>query len=169
MPRIVDHDQRRQDLAEVAMNIVAQEGIEAMTIANVAAKSGYSTGVINHYYSNKRQMLLHTYKNTVDQARTRLEKLVSQEPPDIDACLSTFLPLNPAPRVAPLVRFLGNGYYRQGIRGGTAAAPSGRSKAFSVGILRSHCRGSPSGEFRLRVPEYSLHFIDQRNRNTGCI
>lgn len=96
MPRIVDHDQRREELADAARIVVACEGIDALTIARVAAATGYSTGVVNHYFSNKRQMLLHTYMSTVERARERLEPLLEQTPPDIDECLRAFLPVNEA-------------------------------------------------------------------------
>lgn len=94
MPRIVDHDQRRAELADAARAIVAREGIDALTIARVASATGYSTGVVNHYFSNKRQMLLHTYISTVERARARLEAQLQQERPDLDACLEAFLPVN---------------------------------------------------------------------------
>lgn len=98
MPRIVDHDQRRSELADAARVIVAREGIDALTIARVATVTGYSTGVVNHYFSNKRQMLLHTYVSTVERARNRLEPLLAGSPPELDACLRAFLPINEAQR-----------------------------------------------------------------------
>ncbi|HJW56644.1 MAG TPA: TetR/AcrR family transcriptional regulator [Burkholderiaceae bacterium] len=92
MPRIVDHDQRRAELAKAARAIVANEGIEALTIAQVAAATGYSTGVVNHYFSSKRQVLLHTYISTVEQAQARLEAQLARAPLDLYACLKAFLP-----------------------------------------------------------------------------
>ncbi|RJG03358.1 TetR/AcrR family transcriptional regulator [Noviherbaspirillum sedimenti] len=94
MPRIVDHDQRRAELAKAARAIVASEGIEALTIARVAEATGYSTGVVNHYFSNKRQMLLHTYISTVEQAQARLEAQLARSSLDLDACLKAFLPID---------------------------------------------------------------------------
>lgn len=94
MPRIVDHDQRRAELAKAARAIVANEGIEALTIARVATATGYSSGVVNHYFSNKRQMLLHTYRSTVEQAQARLEAQLARSPINLDACLKAFLPID---------------------------------------------------------------------------
>lgn len=94
MPRIVNHEKRRQELAGAVRGIVASEGIDALTIARVASETGYSTGVVNHYFANKRQMLLYTYMATVEQARKRLEPLLALSPPDLDACLRAFLPAN---------------------------------------------------------------------------
>jgi AcrR family transcriptional regulator len=94
MPRIVDHDQRRAELANAARAIVANEGIEALTIGRVAAATGYSTGVVNHYFSNKREMLLHTYISTVEQAQARMKVQLTRSPLDLDACLKAFLPID---------------------------------------------------------------------------
>jgi|SRR5690606_4202164 len=96
MPRIVDHEQRRKELADAARVVVACQGIDALTIARVASATGYSTGVVNHYFPNKRQMLLHTYISTVERARERLAPLLDQSPPDLDLCLKAFLPVNQA-------------------------------------------------------------------------
>lgn len=94
MPRIVDHDQRRRVLADAARSVVVCEGVDALTIAKVAARTGYSTGVVNHYFANKRQMLLFTYTATVAKARARLESKLRQSPLDLDGCLLAFLPIS---------------------------------------------------------------------------
>jgi len=94
MPRIVDHEQRRAELAKAARAIVASEGIEALTIARVATATGYSSGVVNHYFANKRQMLLYTYTSTVEQLQSRLKAQLARSPRNLDACLKAFLPMN---------------------------------------------------------------------------
>lgn len=58
MPRIVDHAKRRREIADALLSIVAEDGIYGATIRAVAARAGWSTGVINHYFSDRRDLLL---------------------------------------------------------------------------------------------------------------
>jgi AcrR family transcriptional regulator len=58
MPRIVDHDERRRQICDVLLDIVAEVGITGATIREVAEQSGWSTGVIGHYFHNRQDLLL---------------------------------------------------------------------------------------------------------------
>jgi AcrR family transcriptional regulator len=58
MPKIVDHDQRRAELADVVLDLIAREGIKAVTTRSVAELSGWSTGVINHYFKSHHGLLV---------------------------------------------------------------------------------------------------------------
>ncbi len=57
MPRIVNHDQRRREICDVLLTIVAETGINSATIRNVAERSGWSTGVIVHYFRDRKDLL----------------------------------------------------------------------------------------------------------------
>ncbi|TDD34110.1 TetR/AcrR family transcriptional regulator [Saccharopolyspora elongata] len=58
MPKIVDHDQRRAELADAALDIIAKDGIKALTLRAVAEAAGWSTGVVNHYFSSHHDLLV---------------------------------------------------------------------------------------------------------------
>lgn len=58
MPRIVDRDERRREICDVLLDIVAEVGIAGATIRTVADRSGWSTGVIGHYFRDRRDLLL---------------------------------------------------------------------------------------------------------------
>lgn len=66
MPKIVDHVQRRQDLADAALALVASEGVSAVTTRGVAKKSGWTIGVINHYFKSRHDLLLATLRRAGD-------------------------------------------------------------------------------------------------------
>ena len=52
-----NHETRRRRIAEIALGIIAREGIEAATIRRIAAEVGYSTAVVTHYFENKQDLL----------------------------------------------------------------------------------------------------------------
>ncbi|MEU8251460.1 TetR/AcrR family transcriptional regulator [Nonomuraea sp. NPDC048916] len=58
MPKIVDHDQRRAELADVALDLIARHGIKAVTLRTVAETAGWSTGVLNHYFRSHNDLLV---------------------------------------------------------------------------------------------------------------
>ncbi len=58
MPKIVDHDQRRRELAEAAWKVITEAGIDGATTREIARESGYSTGVLAHYFERKDDILL---------------------------------------------------------------------------------------------------------------
>jgi TetR/AcrR family transcriptional repressor of bet genes len=58
MPKIVDHAQRRDEIAHVACQVVAQYGFERATVARIARAAGYTTGMVAHYYESKQDIIL---------------------------------------------------------------------------------------------------------------
>jgi AcrR family transcriptional regulator len=58
MPRIVNHDDRRRQICDALLDIVAELGMTGATIRAVAERSGWSTGVIGHYFQNRQDLLL---------------------------------------------------------------------------------------------------------------
>ena len=58
MPRIVNHNERRRQICDVLLDIVAESGMTGVTIRAVAERSGWSTGVIGHYFHGRQDLLL---------------------------------------------------------------------------------------------------------------
>jgi len=71
MPKIVDHDERRQLVARIAAELVVTDGIDALTTRHVAQAAGFSTAVVSHYFSDKEDLLLATYRYASDRIRAR--------------------------------------------------------------------------------------------------
>jgi TetR/AcrR family transcriptional repressor of bet genes len=58
MPKIVDHAQRRDEIAHVACQVVANYGFEQATVARIARGAGYTTGMVAHYFESKQDIIL---------------------------------------------------------------------------------------------------------------
>jgi TetR/AcrR family transcriptional regulator, transcriptional repressor of bet genes len=58
MPKIVDHAKRRDEIAHVACQVVANYGFEQATVARIARAAGYTTGMVAHYYESKQEIIL---------------------------------------------------------------------------------------------------------------
>src|SRR6266581_4365101 len=79
MPKIVDHDQRRRELAQAAWNVIAESGIDGATTREIARESGYSTGVLAHYFERKDDILLEALRISHDRINKRLGGLLEPQ------------------------------------------------------------------------------------------
>jgi AcrR family transcriptional regulator len=77
MPKIVDHEERREELAAAVWRLASREGLEAVTIRAVAAEAGWSTGALHHYFSDKEELLLFAFQTVADRVGRRVS--VAQE------------------------------------------------------------------------------------------
>jgi AcrR family transcriptional regulator len=75
MPKKVDHDARREELVLAAWRVIAARGIDEVTIREIARESGYSSGVLAHYFENKDDLLAHALR----LSHTRIQKRYDAE------------------------------------------------------------------------------------------
>jgi len=53
VPKVVDHDERRQEILAQCFDLFAVHGYGAMTMRKLAAAMGVSTGTLYHYFDGK--------------------------------------------------------------------------------------------------------------------
>lgn len=58
VPRQVDHDERRHQLAEAVWRLAVRGGLEHVTLRQVAAEAGVSTRLLQYYFGTREQLLL---------------------------------------------------------------------------------------------------------------
>ncbi|WP_181833682.1 TetR/AcrR family transcriptional regulator [Acidipropionibacterium virtanenii] len=56
MPRVVDHDERRSEIAETALGVVLRQGLDGVTLRGVASAAGCSTGALRHYFPTQQEL-----------------------------------------------------------------------------------------------------------------
>ena len=80
---LFDHDERRRRIGEVVVDVIARDGLDAATVRRIAAEVGFSTTVITHCFSDKRDLLLSAYHILGEIARVRFEKCFSRDSSDL--------------------------------------------------------------------------------------
>lgn len=105
MPPPVDHDRKRNEIASIVAGLIAERGLEATTIREVAARAGSSTTVVTHYFATKRAMLLAAYRHAAQAAQQRFDATARCFPDDPLACLESLLPIDAENRRAWQVYF----------------------------------------------------------------
>ena len=97
MPKIVDHEQRREELAAAVWRLASRDGLDAVTIRGVSAEAGWSTGALHHYFSDKEELLLFAFQTVADRVGRRVAtaREESGEPLELArALLAIGLPLD---------------------------------------------------------------------------
>jgi len=105
VPKEVDHDARRRELADAACRVIARHGLAATTLADVAQESGWSIGSMRHYFPNKDQLIaaaLWRVGERVDE-RIRDRTAGGMTVSDLRTAATELLPLDAARREEALV------------------------------------------------------------------
>ncbi|MEV6342962.1 TetR family transcriptional regulator C-terminal domain-containing protein [Actinoplanes sp. NPDC051851] len=76
MPKIVDHDQRRHQIVEAFLAIVARDGLPAATSRAVAAELGMGTGALWHYFDGFDEVASGAYQQIVERTNGRITAAV---------------------------------------------------------------------------------------------
>jgi len=63
MPRKVDHDERRRHIVEALLHIAGTDGLDAVSLREVAQQAGVSMGAVQHYFATKEEMLAYALRH----------------------------------------------------------------------------------------------------------
>jgi AcrR family transcriptional regulator len=77
MPRIVDHEERRRELAAAAWRIIARQSLDGVTIRSIARESGYSNGILAHYLGDKDAILAQALRYSHDGINQRFGRILA--------------------------------------------------------------------------------------------
>lgn len=77
MPKIVDHDERREQIVDATWRLIHRGGFEKATMREIAAEAGFAHGALSRYFPNKESVLaaafVRAHTRTNDRARTELD------------------------------------------------------------------------------------------------
>jgi AcrR family transcriptional regulator len=94
MPKIVDHAKRREEIAQVACQVVAENGFDQTTVAKIAEAAGYTTGMVAHYYESKQDIILAALRLILTRIEERLNRQHEHSGKSLLEVLSEALPLD---------------------------------------------------------------------------
>lgn len=77
MPKIINHDERRQDIVDVTWQLIVEGGIEAATMREIASRAGFANGALKHYFSGKDAIIEGAYEHSLNGLRDRLSARVA--------------------------------------------------------------------------------------------
>jgi AcrR family transcriptional regulator len=74
VPKIVDHQLRRQELLAATWRVIARTGIVGVTTREIAREAGVSTGVLAHYFADKEELLAAALRLSHQQVYARIRE-----------------------------------------------------------------------------------------------
>lgn len=95
MPKVVDHEGRRRELAEAVWRVVLRDGVEGVSVRSVAAEAGWSAGALRHYFGTKEGLLAAATRLVVERVIERFRERYEGSPREaVRAVLCEVLPLD---------------------------------------------------------------------------
>lgn len=78
MPRQVDHESRRRQIARAVFDLISERGMEGATLRDAAGRAGVSMGAVQRCFSTKEQMVVFV----MEYMNQRITERVQAEIPD---------------------------------------------------------------------------------------
>jgi TetR/AcrR family transcriptional repressor of bet genes len=94
MPKVVDHGERRDVIAQVACRVVADYGFKQATVARIARAAGYTTGMVAHYFESKQEIILAALRLLLLRIEQRLTRERNGGEANLLDVLSEALPID---------------------------------------------------------------------------
>jgi AcrR family transcriptional regulator len=95
MPKIVDHAQRRDEIALVACRVVAGHGFDGASMVRIAREAGYTTGMLAHYFDSKQDIIIAALRLILRRIDERLSRRAPEAArPDLLELLLEALPID---------------------------------------------------------------------------
>lgn len=95
MPKIVDHEQRRIQIAEATWRVILNQGMEGASVRNIAKEAGLSLGALRHYFSTQEELLTYAMKLVKETVTTRINAIAASELPPKEKVIHILLELIP--------------------------------------------------------------------------
>ncbi|MBP2471345.1 AcrR family transcriptional regulator [Crossiella equi] len=76
MPKRVDHEQRRAEIAEAVLRIASTRGIHAASMREVAAEAGVSLRLVQYYFHTKEELMVGSMAHLTTRMDARLRERI---------------------------------------------------------------------------------------------
>jgi TetR/AcrR family transcriptional repressor of bet genes len=71
---------RRDELMDAAIDVVGEEGLSGATLAIIASRAGMSTGLVNHYFESKEELMALAMRNLSNLFRQDILNIMPANP-----------------------------------------------------------------------------------------
>ena len=82
MPKRVDHEERRTQIADALVRVAGRRGLHAVGMRDVAAEAGVSLRLVQYYFETKEKLLLYGLQHLTDRFSARVAARLAAAGPD---------------------------------------------------------------------------------------
>ncbi|GAB1532432.1 MULTISPECIES: TetR/AcrR family transcriptional regulator [Brevibacillus] len=79
MPKIIDHEKRREQIAEATWRVIVEQGMEGATVRGIAKEAGISLGALRHYFATQDELLMYAMQLVKERATARIAEIAANE------------------------------------------------------------------------------------------
>jgi AcrR family transcriptional regulator len=96
MPKVVDHEQRRRELAHAVWRVIRRQGVDQASVRTVALEAGWSPGALRHYFATQSELLAFAMRLVVERIEGRIAAIDQATDPReaVEQVLHELLPLD---------------------------------------------------------------------------
>jgi len=96
VPKVVDHELRRRELAGAVWRVIRRDGVEGASVRAVAGEAGWSPGALRHYFTTQSELLAFAMRLVVERVEARVARLEPAVDPReaVEQRLHQLLPLD---------------------------------------------------------------------------
>lgn len=76
MPKLIDQNERREEIAASAWQVILREGVGGATVRAVAAEAGLSVGSLRHVFASQSELLEFAMRLVIDRVSARIGVLL---------------------------------------------------------------------------------------------
>ena len=85
MPKLGMGPIRREQICRAAATVISREGFAGTTMRMVAEEAGVSTGMLNHYFANRQDLLTQALVYVSERTQERMRGAIEDVPPGASA------------------------------------------------------------------------------------
>src|SRR5690606_18050145 len=95
MPKIVDHEKRKEIIAEAAWRVILKQGMKGATVRNIAKEAGLSLGALRYYFSSHEDLLIYAMELVKERVKKRVLNIALSNLPPKEKIIQMLLELLP--------------------------------------------------------------------------
>lgn len=80
VPKLVDPDKRRREIAEALWRLAERDGFGAVSVRNVAREAGWSAGALRYSFSTQEELLRFAMESMIEAATARIQAVLDAAP-----------------------------------------------------------------------------------------
>jgi AcrR family transcriptional regulator len=111
VPKVVDHEQRRREIATAVWRLASTSGLESVSLRQVAAEAGVSMRLVQYYFETKDRMLLFALRHLNEVLENRVRTTLGGEPTPREIIRATLVELVPVDEHGRMVSLVFIAYF----------------------------------------------------------
>jgi len=96
MPKIIDHEKRKQLIAEATWRVISKQGMKGATVRNIAKEAGMSLGALRHYFPSQDRLLEFSMNLVKERVMKRIQMITASPMPPKEKVVSALMEIIPS-------------------------------------------------------------------------